>query len=69
MDCIIIVAYEIDTRLRLIYHFSTEILLFKYMQSGLSREVSRHLGGEKCYCSSPCSQNPANTPDHILQVF
>jgi hypothetical protein len=47
MDCNIIVAYEIDTRLRLIYHFSTQILLFKFMQNGLSWEVSSHLGGKK----------------------
>jgi len=68
VDCIFILAYEIDTRLRSKYHVSPEILLFKYMQNGFSWEVNIHSGRKKYY-SSPCSQNPANTPDHILQVF
>jgi hypothetical protein len=47
MDCIFIVVYEMDTRLRSKYHFSPEILLFKHMQNGLSWEMNSHSDRKK----------------------
>jgi len=47
MDCIFIVACEIDTRLRSKYPVSPKILLFKNMQNGLSWELNNHSGRKK----------------------